>query len=373
MELTMATATPLPDAAWRCDACGRMFRPANGTAQQAGIARTNAASHAAACSGPAGPRCCRRPAPAEVVERILAERRARIPTYSGGRFVPICRCASKRIRGENQGVETVEVSDRRARALERFERAVELPLLILALTMVPLLLAPLVFEFPSGVESTFTGVEWFIWAAFAFEYAVRLGLTSQRWSFVRREWAALLIIALPFLRPLRIVRSARALRVLRLLRLVGALGTVGSGIRRLMVRHRLHYALAVTGLVVLGAAALALGLEDGHGGSIDSFGDALWWATTTVTTVGYGDMFPVTPGGRGIAVFLMITGIALFGVLTANVAAFFIEEQKDDDAQPKPALDQATADEILKRLAAMETLLAADRTSCPNCQHADAA
>ena len=77
-----------------------------------------------------------------------------------------------------------------------------------------------------------------------------------------------------------------------------------------------------------GSAALTLAVEEGGDGSIDSFGDALWWAITTVTTVGYGDTFPVTPAGRCIAWFLMITGIALFGVITANVAAFFMELAK---------------------------------------------
>jgi voltage-gated potassium channel len=104
-------------------------------------------------------------------------------------------------------------------------------------------------------------------------------------------------------------------------------------------------------VVVLGAAALILAVEEGGGGSIDSFGDALWWAVTTVTTVGYGDMFPVTPAGRGIAAFLMVAGIALFGVLTANVAAFFIEK----DQQRDPVSEQLA--EILRRLQSIEERL----------------
>ena len=113
---------------------------------------------------------------------------------------------------------------RRQEALQRFERAVELPLLVLALAMIPLLVLPLLLDLASGVESAFIAADWFIWAVFAFEYVVRLVLTPNRWRFVRREWPDLLIIALPFLRPLRIVRSARALRALRLLRLAAFLG-----------------------------------------------------------------------------------------------------------------------------------------------------
>ncbi|MGH8990826.1 MAG: hypothetical protein ACRDZ7_04780 [Acidimicrobiia bacterium] len=101
---------------------------------------------------------------------------------------------------------------RRDEALERFEQAVELPLLILAPAMVPLIVAPLLVHLSPTLEAGLTAVEWFIWAAFAFEYLVRLTLTDQRWRFVRREWPDLLIIVLPFLRALRVVRSARALR-----------------------------------------------------------------------------------------------------------------------------------------------------------------
>jgi voltage-gated potassium channel len=246
----------------------------------------------------------------------------------------------------------VKPQERQA-ALERFERAVELPLLVLALVMVPLLIIPLLMDLPSGLEATFVALDWFIWAVFAFEYVVRLALSDQRWRFVRREWPDLLIVVLPFLRPLRVVRSARALRLLRLGRLVGVLGELGQESRRLLLRHKLHYAVLVTGVVVLGAAALTLAVEEGGEGSIETFGDALWWAVTTVTTVGYGDTFPVTPAGRGIAAFLMLAGIALFGVLTANVAAFFIEREQEED----PVSERL--DEVLRRLGELERRLAA--------------
>ena len=117
------------------------------------------------------------------------------------------------------------------------------------------------------------------------------------------------------------------------------------------MQHGLHYAVLFTMVVVLGAAALILAVEEGGGGTIDSFGDALWWAVTTVTTVGYGDMFPVTPAGRGIAAFLMVAGIALFGVLTANVAAYFIEK----DQQADPVAEQLA--EVLRRLEGIERRL----------------
>jgi voltage-gated potassium channel len=241
--------------------------------------------------------------------------------------------------------------DRQA-ALRRFEAAVELPLVILAIVMVPLLVVPLLVDLPDEIEVGFIAADWLIWAAFAFEYLVRLALTEDRLRFVRREWPSLLLVVLPFLRPLRVVRSARALRLLGLGRLAGALGTVVKDGRQLLFRHNLHYAVLITVVVVVGSAAAAWALEEDGGGAIDSLGDALWWAVTTVTTVGYGDMFPVTPAGRGVAAFLMLSGIALFGVLTANIAAFFVEQDQDDD----PLM--AKVDEVLRRLDQLDERLA---------------
>lgn len=245
----------------------------------------------------------------------------------------------------------------RREALERFDRAVELPLLVLALVMVPLLVAPFVVDLSPGLHRTFIAVDWLIWAVFAFEYVVRLLLTDRRWRFVRREWPDLLIVVLPFLRPLRIVRSARALRLLRLARLVAVLEKGRQEARRLLVRHQLHYTLLVTVIVVVGAAALALAVEDASGGPIRRFGDALWWAVTTVTTVGYGDTYPVTAVGRGIGVLLMVTGVALLGVLSANLAAFLLESPTDE--RPRTVDDRL--DEVLRRLDAIERQLSERR------------
>lgn len=243
--------------------------------------------------------------------------------------------------------------ERRREALDRFERAVELPLLVLALAMIPLLVLPLLMDLPDTVETTFVALDWMIWAVFATEYLVRVSLAPEKWRFVRREWADLLIVVLPFLRPLRVVRSARALRLLRLARLGAFLSAGAKLAHRLLVRRRLHYVLLVTILVVLGSATLVYAVEDGSAGSIDTFGDALWWSVTTVTTVGYGDETPVTAAGRGVAAFLMLVGIALLGVVTANIAAFFLERAPEEERAERDQLA-----EIAERLAAIEKRLA---------------
>lgn len=251
-------------------------------------------------------------------------------------------------------------ADERQAALERFEQAVELPLFVLAVAMIPLLLAPLVVDLDGTAEDAVIAADWFVWAAFAVEYVIRLVLTPAKLSFVRREWPDLLIVLLPFLRPLRVVRSARALRVLRLARLAAFLGEATKEGRSLLTRHSLQYVMMLTLAVVVGAGTLIVSLEEGGEGNIQTVGDGLWWAITTVTTVGYGDRFPVTPAGRGLAAALMVAGIAFFGVLTANVAAFFLERDRKDtlDASEDPI--GIKLDEIARRLEAIERRLPGD-------------
>jgi voltage-gated potassium channel len=241
--------------------------------------------------------------------------------------------------------------DSQSEALERFERQTAIPMLVLSLAIIPLLLVPLIWDLPSGLDATFLALDWFIWAAFVVEYGIRLYLAPARWTFVKRHKLDLVVIVLPFLRPLRVVRSARALRVLRAARVVALIGRGFEAARDVLTRHKLHYALAVTLAVVVGAALLVESFERGAPeANIKSVPDALWWAVTTVTTVGYGDRFPITPAGRGVGVVLMIVGIALFGFLAGSLASFFLERREESEVDPKLA-------EISERLERIEQAL----------------
>ncbi|MCA1703451.1 MAG: potassium channel family protein, partial [Actinobacteria bacterium] len=158
---------------------------------------------------------------------------------------------------------------------------------------------------------------------------------------------------------LRLARSARALRWLKLVRLTAFVGEASQEARRLFVRHGLQHVLLVTVLVTVGVSGLVLAVEETADGSIGDFGDALWWAISTVTTVGYGDTVPTTAVGRGLAVILMITGIALFGVVTANLATFILERGSPDSqaATTAPENIGPQLDEILRRLERIEERL----------------
>lgn len=244
----------------------------------------------------------------------------------------------------------------RTAAYETYKAASEAPLMVLALALVPLIVWPLAVDVSPRTEALLTWVDWLIWAVFAADYLIGLSLAPSRRRYVRTEWPNLLLVLLPVLRPLRLLRSSRALRLLRLGRAAAALSEVAQEGRRLLVRHHLHYVLLATLVLVVGGALAMDAAESGGRGPISGFADALWWAASTVTTVGYGDAYPVTPAGRGVALVLMIGGIAFFGVLTANLASFFVERARVTEARTETDL-AAKLDEVLVRLAEMEARL----------------
>jgi voltage-gated potassium channel len=97
-------------------------------------------------------------------------------------------------------------------------------------------------------------------------------------------------------------------------------------------------------LIAFIAALAALEAErDADGALITSFGDAMWWACTTMTTVGYGDTYPVTTTGRFIGVGLMIGGIALLGTVTATFASWLVNAVRDEQEATEDELDDVQA------------------------------
>jgi voltage-gated potassium channel len=236
-------------------------------------------------------------------------------------------------------------------ALDRFERQTAWPMMILALAIIPLLVVPLVWDLPSGVETTFYALDWFIWVAFVLEYGIRLYLAPRKRYFVSHHIIDLLFVLIPFLRPLRVLRSARAFALLRATRGTVILLRAIDAIKDVVNKNKLGYALLVAGAVVVGSGLLVATFEESDPArNIKTIPDGLWWAITTITTVGYGDRFPVTAAGRAIGAGVMVLGIALFGLLAASLASFFVERDIERGLDPQ----MAEMDERVKR---MERLL----------------
>ncbi|MFF0742533.1 potassium channel family protein [Streptomyces sp. NPDC004111] len=207
----------------------------------------------------------------------------------------------------------------------RWERRTQIPLLALALVFAVAYAVPIVApDAAPGVHRACAVTEWAVWAVFAADYLVRLSLAPAKWLFVRSHPLDLLAVLLPLARPLR------------LLRLVATLLLVGRRARMApQITLTAYVGGAVVGLMMFGSLAVLEVERDAPEGNIKNLGDAVWWSFTTMTTVGYGDHSPTTGLGRVLAVGLMLSGIALLGVVTANIAAWFIARFERDDAEER--------------------------------------
>ena len=166
---------------------------------------------------------------------------------------------------------------------------------------------------PTGTVAAVCEVILYVtWAAFLIDYLVRLAIVENRRRWFVLHLLDLAIVVLPMLRPLRLMRFLAILAIIQR----------GAGN---MLRGRVAvYTVGATILTVI-VAGLAVYDAERASGNIDSFGDAIWWAFVTITTVGYGDYYPVTVTGRLVAVGLMIGGIALIGVVPATLAPWIVE------------------------------------------------
>jgi voltage-gated potassium channel len=227
-------------------------------------------------------------------------------------------------------------------------------MLILTIVMVPVLIMPYaVHHLSAGTKSLLDAIDYFIWAIFLFEYLIRVTLAPNRRHFVIHNIPDLVIVLVPMLRPLRIIRSVRVVRALRLSRLTALAGEGAQKSKRSLHSRVTNYVLVVMAGLIVVSSVVVLDLErEVKGANIKSLGDALWWAVTTITTVGYGDRYPVTAGGRAVAAVLMIGGIALLGVITAAIAAYFVQHSREHG----PEADQGV--DLIRRLDAIEAMLA---------------
>lgn len=229
----------------------------------------------------------------------------------------------------------------RGACLSAWERRSEWPLTAIALAFLAVyaweVIADLHGAERAGTELAMNAM----WAVFIVDYLVRLALAPQRGRWFVRHLFDLAVVALPVLRPLRLVR---------LIALIGVLHR-GAG-TALRGRITAYTAGGVTLLVVVSSLAV-LDAERGEPGTpITTFGQAVWWSLVTITTIGYGDLAPVTAVGRCAAVLLMIGGVALAGVVTATLASWIVSLVAEENAEQEAAT-RAQVDALQQQVAAL--------------------
>ena len=167
-------------------------------------------------------------------------------------------------------------------------------------------------------------IQWVCWFAFALDLIHGIWKADSKKEYFKRHPLELASVLLPFLRPLRLMRVIS----------FGGLALQKVAIGR-QFAITVKVALSAVFISYIAAIQITISERTVEGSNIKTFSDGLWWAVTTVTTVGYGDRYPTTTEGRLLAVLLMVTGISLVGVITASVAAWFVKLSQDDNSQVK--------------------------------------
>ena len=246
--------------------------------------------------------------------------------------------------------------------LERYEGLTALPMLVCCIGFIAVWLAPFAFPLTPAVQGELEGLSWVLWSFFALDYGIRFAFAPVKTTFLKRNVLDLLIVLLPLLAPLRVFSGLRALRVLRALTLLSVAARAQKSSRNILNPQNVTVAVFLVATLALVGAGLEFQFEKGapHA-NIRSFGDSIWWAMTTISTVGYGDKYPTTVEGRAIALLLILAGVGATGLLSAGLTTFFVGGRQEQEN---------TA--ILSRLDHIEALLAASTTNSVEGSGADA-
>jgi voltage-gated potassium channel len=211
-------------------------------------------------------------------------------------------------------------SDRRVR-IERVERLLRLPMAALGVAWAVIGIIVLTTDSKGLAPEALVTALFVIWFIIVVECIVRYVVVPDRRQYFSDRRIEPAMIVVPAFQVWRLTGVERMTVLQR------------EGAERFLaiLRHRslFRVLLAAVGLLFLGAWLVMLFESHVQGSNIHGYKDALWWGVVTVTTVGYGDRFPVSDGGRLVAVVLMMVGIGLIGVLTATVASFFMQEHTD--------------------------------------------
>jgi voltage-gated potassium channel len=174
-------------------------------------------------------------------------------------------------------------------------------------------------DLSSNTNRIFEIIQWTSWVAFAIDLLGGLILAQDKKQYLKSNPLAILSVVLPFLRPLRLLRFISFGTLV--LDKVNLGKSIGISVRVITTALFLTYIAAIE---------ITLAERNQPDATINSFGDGIWWAVTTLTTVGYGDMYPTTTQGRYIAIGLMISGICVLGFVSATIAAWFVKLNQQD-------------------------------------------
>lgn len=220
--------------------------------------------------------------------------------------------------------------------LEKTEKklgALNIVVFVLSIYVLGALVVDTVYELPTETSTLLHYIDHTICVFFFLEFCIRFYKAESKLRFMRWGWIDLLS-SIPMV---DFLRAGRILRVIRIFRIIRAFRTTQQLLHHLFstrVQGTFTSISIVAILLVIFSAIAILQVETDPNSNIKTAEDAIWWAYVTITTVGYGDKFPVTTEGRLIAAVLMTAGVGLFGTFTAFVASWFVSSSEKENQKP---------------------------------------
>lgn len=225
---------------------------------------------------------------------------------------------------------------------ELVDRVFRVPVVLAALAVIPVVIVEANSTISSGWKSAAGALNWVIWAIFAAELVAYLAVVKDRRTWLKEHPLEVVIV---FLTPPFIPAGLQAVRVFRLLRLVRLFRLAQLG-HRLFSLEGLRYASLLAVLTALGGGSAFAAVE----GDRYSTWDGVWWAVTTITTIGSNDVYPHTTAGRVIEIVVVLVGIGFVAILTGAVAQRFLAPQIQAAEEHVTEGEAAGVGEILNEL-----------------------
>ncbi len=200
----------------------------------------------------------------------------------------------------------------------------QIVILILSIIALCSLGADAAFKLPKQVSDILQTLDTLVCVLLLADFGIRFYKAKSKLAFLKWGWIDL-VASIPNLPILRVGRFVRILRIIRLLRAIRATHKITS----LLLKSKLQTGitsviLTAFLLVIFCSIGILICEQQDPKANIKTAGDAIWWSVTTISTVGYGDKYPVTDEGRIVAMILMISGLGLFGIFSGLAASFFL-------------------------------------------------
>ena len=246
-----------------------------------------------------------------------------------------------------------------------FKPKFEIPMMLATLVLLGIIIVQESFSLQPSVLTVLGYVDFLIWVLFVFELGFLSYLAPSRLGYLKSHWYDVLIVFIPFLRFARLFRLGAFLELERtaqtvltiLARLFGTDNQLFrvfplilkaiSNAKSLLMKGQIYYIIGFIIVIVLFLGSLGSVFEAKNpNANIKNIPDGIWWGVVSITTVGYGDRYPITVPGRIVGVILMTLGVTTFSMLTANIASNLVEVHED-----------AKRDELTKKLADVDTKL----------------